>query len=78
MISFRFFLKPLHQKIEKKRIHNASIIWGKVFKNGPREICGRQLLKNLKLDGLPQAVNITSNIFKVCLPQSFLIPFLNI
>ena len=27
-------------------------IWDKVFKNGPREICGRQSLKNLKWYGL--------------------------
>ena len=27
-------------------------IWGKVFKNGPSEICGRQPLKKLKLYGL--------------------------
>ena len=23
-------------------------MWDKVFKNGPSEICGRQILKNLK------------------------------
>ena len=37
-------------------------IWGKVFKNGPIEICGRQPLKNLH---------------KGCLPQILLGPFLN-
>ena len=37
-------------------------IWGKVFKNGPIEICGRQPLKNL---------------LKGCLPQILLGPFLN-
>ena len=26
----------------------SSIIWGKVFKNGPSEICGKQPLKNMK------------------------------
>ena len=26
----------------------SHMIWGKVFKNGPSEICGRQPLKNLK------------------------------
>ena len=26
--------------------------WGKVFKNGPSKICGRQSLKNLKRYGL--------------------------
>ena len=25
-----------------------TVIWGKVFKNGPRKICRRQPLKNLK------------------------------
>ena len=29
------------------RLHRHHI-WGKVFKNGPSEICGRQPLKNLK------------------------------
>ena len=28
------------------------VSWGKVFKNGPSEICGRQPLKNLKWYGL--------------------------
>ena len=27
-------------------------IWGKVFRNGPSEICGRQPLKNSKWYGL--------------------------
>ena len=26
----------------------VNIIWGKVFKNGPSKICGRQPFKNLK------------------------------
>ena len=30
--------------------------WVKVFKNGPRKICGRQPLKNVKGYGLLQAV----------------------
>ena len=29
-----------------------SFIWGKVFKNGPTKICGRQPLKKLKEHGL--------------------------
>ena len=29
------------------------VIWVKVFKNGPRKICGRQPLKTLKWYGLP-------------------------
>ena len=40
-------------------------IWDKVFKNGPSEICGRQPLSNLKW------------LFKGCLPQILLGPFLN-
>ena len=30
----------------------ATVIWDKVFKNGPSKICGRWLVKNLKKDGL--------------------------
>ena len=40
----------------------------KVFKTGPRKICGRQSLKNLKRGGL----------LKGCLPQILLGPLLNI
>ena len=29
-----------------------SIIWVKVFKNGPSKVCGRSALKNLELYGL--------------------------
>ena len=29
-----------------------SVIWSKVFKNGPSKICGRRTLKNLKVYGL--------------------------
>ena len=29
------------------QIKKASIMWGKVFKNGPSKICGKQSLKNL-------------------------------
>ena len=43
--------------------------WDKVFKNGPSKICGRQPSKNLKGYGL--------QIFKGCLPQILLGPFLN-
>ena len=28
--------------------YHSLVIWDKVFKNGPSEICGRQPLKNLK------------------------------
>ena len=40
-------------------------IWVKVFKNGPSKTCGRQSLKNVL------------QIFKGCLPQILLGPFLN-
>ena len=43
---------------------------GKVFKNGTSKICRRQPLKNLKWYGLLQ-------LYKVCLPQILLGPFLN-
>ena len=34
-------------------MNSLNIIWNKIFKNGPSEICGRQPLKNLKWYGLP-------------------------
>ena len=37
---------------EINMINTWSIIWDKVFKNGPSKICGRQPLKNLKEYGL--------------------------
>ena len=40
------------------------IICDKVFKNGPRKICGGQPLKNLKWHGL-----LKQTFFKDCLPQ---------
>ena len=43
--------------------------WDKVFKNGPREVCRRQPLKNLKWYHF--------KFFKGCLPQISLGPFLN-
>ena len=39
--------------------------WDKVFKNGPREICGRQPLKNVKWYGLPKADHNPSNLLRV-------------
>ena len=42
----------------------------KVFNNGPRKICGRQFLKNLKSYGLLRGT-ISVQIFKGCLPQIF-------
>ena len=51
-------------------------IWDRVFKNGQSKICGRQALKNLKgYDLLKQS--ITLQLFKGCLPQILLGPFLN-
>ena len=38
------------------------MIWGKVFKNRPSQICGRQSLKSLKCP-------YHFNFFKGCLPQ---------
>ena len=50
--------------------------WGttsneKVFKNGPRKVCGRQPLKNLK-----GSRPYPSIFFKGCLPQNFTWPIL--
>ena len=50
--------------------------WGKVFKNGPSKICGRQPLKYLKRYGLPRQT-VSLQIFKCCLPQILLGLFLN-
>ena len=50
-------------------------IWDKVFKNGPSKICGRQPLKNLKGHGLYKQIAL--RMFKGCLPQILLGPFLN-
>ena len=54
----------------------SKYIWVKVFKNGQSENCGRQPLKNFKgYDPLRQTIII--QIFKGCLPQILLGPFLN-
>ena len=47
--------------------------------NGPRKICGRQLLKNLKWYGLPQqTISLHQfKFFKGCLPKILLGPSLN-
>ena len=50
--------------------------WDEVFKNGPNKICRRQLLRNLKGYGLLKQT-ISFQIFKGCLPQILLGPFLN-
>ena len=44
-------------------------IWDKVFKNGPRKICGRQPLRKQTI--------VLFNFLKCCLPQISLRPFLN-
>ena len=51
-------------------------IWDKVFKNGPSKVCGRQPLKNLKKYHVLK-LTIIIEIFKGCLPQILLCPFLN-
>ena len=53
----------------------SSYIWGKIFKNGPSKIYGRQRFKKLKLYGLLKPYPI--KIFKGCLPQVLFGPFLN-
>ena len=35
------------QKLNALKINPRNIIWDKIFKNGPRKICGRQPLKYL-------------------------------
>ena len=50
--------------------------WDKVFKNGPSKICGRQSLKKVKRYGLLSRY-IPFKIFKGCLPQMLLGPFLS-
>ena len=47
--------------------------WGKVFKNGTSNICGRQPLKNLKHLSMPHHFKL----FNGCLPHILLGPFLN-
>ena len=52
--------------------------WDKVFKNRPSKICGSQPLKNFKgYTSLPKVDHTTSTIFKGCVPQILLGPFLN-
>ena len=49
------------------------VIWNKVFKNGPSEICGRQSLKNLKRYGLPKAGHIPSIFLKAVFHEFYLV-----
>ena len=54
------------------KIFRGTVIWVKVFKNGPSKISGRQPLKTFKLYGLR-----TLTFFKGSLPQILLGPFLH-
>ena len=67
------------------RCPSEMIIWGKVFKNGPSKICGRQPLKNLNWLGTQRAFAekvtpdidgftdepVTSNILKAAFHKSY-------
>ena len=47
-------------------VYTSNSIWGKVFKNGPSKICGQPLSRPCPL-----------KLFKICLPEVSLGPFLN-
>ena len=51
----------------------ATVIWDKVFKNGPSKICGRWLVKNLKKYGLLEADHTPSNFLKTVFHKSYLV-----
>ena len=56
--------------------YRLTVIWDKVFKNGPSKIYGKQPLKNLKRYGhLSRPYHF--KIFKGCLPQITRGPLLN-
>ena len=57
--------KMLRNLIEQKEYSNMNLIWDKVFKDGPSKICGRKPLTT------------SLQIFKGCLLQILLGPFLN-
>ena len=46
-----------------------TVIWDKVFKNGPRKICERQRLKMLKAYGLLKADQTHSNFSRLSSPN---------
>ena len=48
-------------------------IWGKVFKNGPSKICGRQPLKHLKGYGMPKAEHTHSIVLKAVFHKFYLV-----
>ena len=59
-------------------VYWALFIWGKVIKNGPSIICGREPLKNLKVYDVFKADHAYPfNFFKDCLLQILFGPFLN-
>ena len=63
------------QQQKNKKIKNKKK-WDKVFKDRPSKTCGRQPLKNLMGYGVFKQT-ISLQIFKGCLPQKLLGPFLN-
>ena len=44
----KFFYTSSLRQCKKKLFDTSSFIWSKLFKNGPRNICGRQPSKSLK------------------------------
>ena len=64
----------LHSKIFERKLKKQ--MGKRVFKNGPRKICGRQPLRNLKRYGVLRQT-ISLQIFKGCFLQILLGPFLN-
>ena len=70
------FIMGLKLALNQNRSSNT-ILWDKVFKNGPSKVCGRQPSKKVKWYGLFLTHRINSNNFEGCLPQILLGPFLN-
>ena len=64
--------RDIYSNLWSRKLNNQGFIWDKVFKNGPSKICERQPLKNLP----KQTYHF--KLFKGCLPQVLLSPFLNI
>ena len=61
---------------QQKNLKKILKKWDKVFKDRPTKTCGRQPLKNLIGYGVFKQT-ISLQIFKGCLPQKLLGPFLN-
>ena len=53
----------------------SSIIWGKVFKNGPSEICGKQPLKNMKWYGLLRLTFLSADFLKAVFHKFYFVHF---